>query len=67
MRLSDWLEKNKLSDAAFGARCKPSMHRVEVWNYKTGRRIPRADKVAAIEEVTRGQVRAKDFVTRSAA
>ena len=64
MRLADYLKRNRLSCAEFAARL--GIHRTEVWNYKTGRRQPRADKVALIEEVTRGKVRAKDFYRTAA-
>lgn len=60
MTLAKYLERHRLSDAEFAE--KAGMHRSEVWNYKTGRRQPRAKHVAAIEEATRGRVRAKDLV-----
>lgn len=59
MRLADWLLRHQMSDADFARRI--GSHRTEVWNYRTGRRMPRADKVADIERATRGEVRAKDF------
>lgn len=65
MRLSDYLKKKGLSDKAFAE--MTGLHYTEVWNYRTGRRLPRADKVAAIEEATRGRVRARDFVEPKAA
>lgn len=60
MRLADYLEKHGLSDKDFAVRT--GLHYTEVWNYRTGRRQPGAKKVAAIEQATDGQVRAKDFV-----
>jgi transcriptional regulator with XRE-family HTH domain len=63
MRLADYLKKHGLSDKDFAE--KTGLHYTEVWNYRTGRRMPRADKVAAIEKATRGAVRAGDF-TRAA-
>lgn len=59
MRLEAYLKKHKLSDKAFAE--LTGLHYTEVWNYRTGRRLPLADKVAAIEAATKGQVRAKDF------
>lgn len=60
MRLASYLKKKGLSDKAFAA--LTDLHYTEVWNYRTGRRMPRADKVAAIEKATKGRVRAKDFI-----
>lgn len=59
MTLAQYLERHGLSDAEFAR--KTGMHRTEVWNYRTGRRMPRADKAAAIEKATKGQVRARDL------
>lgn len=59
MKLADYLRKRGISDKAFAE--KTGLHYTEVWNYRTGRRQPRANKVAAIEEATRGLVKAKDF------
>lgn len=64
MTLAEYLEKNKLSDEDFAQRI--GAHRTEIWNYRTGRRMPKADKVAAIEEATGGEVRAKDFISDAA-
>lgn len=61
MRLAAYLKKHGISDKAFAD--LTGLHFTEVWNYRTGRRQPRADKVAAIEAATKGQVRAKDFAT----
>lgn len=59
MTLDAYLKKKGLSSVAFAE--KTGLHRVEVWNYRTGRRQPRSDKLALIEKATRGSVRAKDF------
>lgn len=60
MKLARYLKQQGLSDAEFGTRA--GLHRTEVWNYRTGRRMPRADAVAAIEKATKGDVRARDFI-----
>lgn len=59
MKLADYLRKHGISDKTFAE--KAGLHFTEVWNYRTERRMPRADKVAAIEKATGGEVRAKDF------
>jgi hypothetical protein len=64
MTLDEYLTSKRLSAAEFGRSCDPPLHRTEVWNYRTGRRLPRADKVDAIEKATQGQVRAGDFSSR---
>lgn len=57
--LSDYLKKRGLSDADFAKRV--GMNRTVIWSYRTGRRMPMADKVAVIEKATGGLVGAKDF------
>lgn len=64
MTLAEYLEKHGLSDKEFAE--KSGLHFTEVWNYRTGRRQPRAKNVAAIEKATNGQVRAKDFAASAA-
>lgn len=60
MKLEAYLKMAKLSDSEFADRL--GCHRTEIWNYRTGRRMPRADTAAAIEKATKGRVRAKDFI-----
>lgn len=62
MTLDAYLKKHGEADAAFGARCKPRLHRTEVWKIKKGHRKPRSDKVAAIEAATDFQVKARDLI-----
>lgn len=64
MKLEAYLKKAKLSDAEFAAQL--GCHRTEIWNYRTGRRMPRADKAAAIEKATRGVVTSKDLAVKAA-
>lgn len=59
MRLAEYLKKYGLSDAEFAKRA--GIDRIAVWRYRTGRGRPRADKLAAIEELTKRQVTAADF------
>lgn len=64
MKLDAYMKKAKLSDADLAARL--GCHRTEVWNYRTGRRQPRADRVAAIEKATGRVVTSKDLAVRAA-
>lgn len=59
MRLATWLERNGVSDAEFGQ--KIGAHRTRVWAWKRGVGSPQAKHLAAISEVTKGKVTAKDF------
>lgn len=62
MTLAEYMRREKLSDAEFGQKCSPPLHRVQIWHYRTRRRSPRADKVAAIQKATGGMVTAKDMI-----
>lgn len=62
MTLEAFLRREGITDAEFGSRCRPPLHRSEVWFYKHRRRNPRADKVVTIHKATRGLVTAKDLV-----
>lgn len=60
MKLSDYLTHHGLSLAQFGEQIGRSAQRVHEW--KIGRKIPRAEALAAIERATKGKVTAVDFV-----
>jgi hypothetical protein len=60
--LAEYLKQSGEGDAAFGARCKPAIHRTTIWQIKKRKRSPRAEHVAAIEVATEKKVHAKDLV-----
>lgn len=41
----------------YGVRC----HWTDIWNYREGKRMPRADKVEAIRKASGGKVTSKDL------
>lgn len=59
MHLSQYLEKKKISPAAFGALI--GKHRTTVVRLCAGTRRPDIDTIQKIHEVTKGQVKAEDF------
>lgn len=59
MQLKSYLDRQKISRAAFGASIGVS--EVAVTRYINGDRIPRAAKMALIEAVTEGAVKPNDF------
>jgi len=60
MKLSEYIAASGLSQTDFGKLIGRSPQRVHEWT--TGRKIPRADALAAIERATGGRVTAVDFV-----
>jgi 3,4-dihydroxy 2-butanone 4-phosphate synthase/GTP cyclohydrolase II len=65
MQLAEWLEKTGTKKSAFARQIgvRPSA----VTGYCNGDYAPRATKLAKIEVVTGGAVRARDFPNREAA
>jgi len=65
MRLSDYLSREGISDAAFGEAIKVS--RQAVHRYRTGIRMPDRHTMTRIASVTAGEVTANDFFETPAA
>lgn len=61
MKLSEWLATRGETQAEFAARPELGVHPITVTKWVTGRQMPRAARMAAIERVTAGAVRAGDF------
>jgi DNA-binding transcriptional regulator YdaS (Cro superfamily) len=61
MTLSEWLTDSRETQAAFAARPEIAVHPITVTKWTTGRAVPRAAKMQAIELVTGGKVRPNDF------
>lgn len=59
MTLSDYLEKKRITDAAFAATV--GMSQSQVNRLKNGRSRPSWEAIAAIEKATKGKVTANDF------
>lgn len=63
MTLSQYLSLHQMSDAEFGAKCDPPLHRTRVHAYRSGRSKPSAVNLAAIEAATAGGVTAQDWIS----
>lgn len=62
MRLSDYLSELNIDDASFAATVGGvSKHAVKKWRYRE--RIPEAERIMRIEEVTGGRVTLRDWQT----
>ncbi len=59
MRLREYLEEQRLTDAEFGRLVGATQPAVSRW--ASGARLPRPKMVARIQEVTGGKVSAADF------
>lgn len=62
MTLDQYLTETGETSPAFGARCKPPIHRTEVWKIRRRERSPGAEKIAAIEIASNYRVRAADLI-----
>jgi hypothetical protein len=60
MKLLQYLSDQKISDESFGGLVGASSHGVRKWKY--GERIPRADQMRRIAEITCGAVQPNDFI-----
>jgi putative transcriptional regulator len=60
MQLHEYMAREGLSDGEFAA--KIGKTRMAVFRYRTGRRMPSADAMAAIARATAGAVTPNDFV-----
>lgn len=63
MKITDWLTRNKISDADFAERIGVS--RQALWRYKAGERIPKRGILDRIKDETGGDVQPADFFTDS--
>lgn len=61
MTLAEYLKETGLSDADFGAKCRPPISRITIWRIKKRYHNPGADKVASIEKASRYKVSAEDL------
>jgi DNA-binding transcriptional regulator YdaS (Cro superfamily) len=60
MKLSAWLDKQRMSQSDFARLLDVAPPRVHDWLH--GKTIPSARSLAAIEAATRGKVRVQDFL-----
>ena len=61
MKLLDWMRDQKMDDGALAKLVGDcSHHAVKKWKY--GERMPPADVIVRIEEITRKKVTLRDFV-----
>lgn len=61
------LEKLGLSDADFGSKCRPKIHRTLIWCYRTGLKQPRVDKAVVVLSALRDlgvELKPDDLVRR---
>jgi DNA-binding transcriptional regulator YdaS (Cro superfamily) len=61
MKLSEWLHGHRETQSDFAGRPEIGVHPMTVAKWVTGRAVPRPARMAAIERVTGGAVRANDF------
>ena len=59
MLLSEWLDRHGITNEDFAQAI--GRHRTDVYRYKRGQHMPRAEIIAAIERETRGAVTATDL------
>jgi transcriptional regulator with XRE-family HTH domain len=64
MRLSEWLEKHRLTQEVFAKMI--AVHPVTVAKYASGRAVPRPDVAARIRKATRGAVSLDEIATHFA-
>jgi ribosome-binding protein aMBF1 (putative translation factor) len=59
MKLAEWLDRHGWSNDDFAQAI--GRHRTDVYRYRRGQHMPRAEIIAAIERVTHGAVTATDL------
>lgn len=60
MKLSEWMERERITAAQFSARIGVSRDAVHKW--MQGQRVPRSEPLKRIYNLTRGTVTPSDFV-----
>lgn len=66
MRLDEWRKQNSVTATEFARRLNRALGDGmvtynAVWRWETGRSMPSAPKISAIEKLTEGRVTASDF------
>jgi len=63
MTLAAWQRKKRVSTTALAKRLGVVRQTVHAW--KSGRQFPRVQYLSAIHEITKGKVKAQDFIVQS--